>query len=845
MAVPLTLFLSFVSLDDKWEVVLVQDLKQRLMSLDLGFSSIENISKLDDTKSSKLTSLIKSVPEIIKYKIKNNATFDRIDIDINFLDYERILHDRKNAVSLGILSLPSTVNARIKYKNSVYKVRVRLKGDLSGHWTSSRRMSLRVHVKDKKSIFGFNKFSLHKPRERSYPHDNIFQSLIKKSGGLSNSHKLAHVFVNGDDWGIMDMEEHVSSRGFIEKQKKRESVIVRFSNEDLWVYNWKSKNRYTLYRLSDSNIFLNLYNKKTISKEKRDMYSYIADKRINKDLRLYDIDSHAMSYILASIWGNWHTLADYNSKYYFNPYTLLLEPITADQLYYQDIDSNTVPLVKSYIDITSTKYYLDNLEKYLNRVKFSLDFFKKDLDYWANMFPVDKKISKKLILNNLEKITHNKEYYLIKLPKTYANIKNPASKNIALPTKKQASEFKKHLHIRHYMDGTLELYNLLPDSVTVKDILFNGQSTSIRGTVVPSYLSHPKPVVIKTGYKGVQDGMFTVNTEYQGFNRDVKNDITLVSNGIDNPLLLDTINEFDFINKLDNNTFEIKRGSWTVNKPIIVNGDLHISPGVNLQFSKDAYINVKGSLTAIGGEANPIILKAISDSWKGIYVLNANKKSHLKNVNISNLSALEDELLKLTGGITFYKSDVFLENVNINNVKAEDAINIVESKFALNSVYVNNTVSDGLDSDFSKGSVSNSQFSNIGGDALDFSGSNVLIETTIANSVRDKAVSAGEESELTIKGSEFNNVGVGVASKDGSLVVMSGTTISNYELYGAMTYLKKDFYDAPSLIIKNSSVSDGYSYIRQKGTSMTVDGVNIPESKISVKKLYKTKVMTK
>ena len=91
MAVPLTLFLSFVSLDDKWEVVLVQDLKQRLMSLDLGFSSIENISKLDDTKSSKLTSLIKSVPEIIKYKIKNNATFDRIDIDINFLDYEIFL----------------------------------------------------------------------------------------------------------------------------------------------------------------------------------------------------------------------------------------------------------------------------------------------------------------------------------------------------------------------------------------------------------------------------------------------------------------------------------------------------------------------------------------------------------------------------------------------------------------------------------------------------------------------------------------------------------------------------------------------------------------------------------
>ena len=74
---------------------------------------------------------------------------------------------------------------------------------------------------------------------------------------------------------------------------------------------------------------------------------------------------------------------------------------------------------------------------------------------------------------------------------------------------------------------------------------------------------------------------------------------------------------------------------------------------------------------------------------------------------------------------------------------------------------------------------------------------------------------------------------------------MSNTAISNYALYGAMTYLKKDFYDMPSLAINNSSVSDGRAYIRQTGTSMTVDGVDIPETKISVKKLYKTKVMAK
>ena len=424
-------------------------------------------------------------------------------------------------------------------------------------------------------------------------------------------------------------------------------------------------------------------------------------------------------------------------------------------------------------------------------------------------------------------------------------MKGVGPKEFILPTKQQASEFPEHLHIRHYMDGTLELYNLLPDNVIVKDVLFNGKSILVNKVIVPSYLTNSEPTIIKTPYKGIQDHMFVVNTQYQGFDRSVRNDITLILDGIYNPLLLSTEKKFNFISQLDDKIYRIKSGNWMVNEPIVIDGDLHISPGANLSLSNNAYIIVKGSLTAIGDEVNPITLKATSDSWKGIYVLNANNKSHLKNINISDISALEDGLLKLTGSITFYKSNVDFENVRINNVKAEDALNIVESKFALNSVYINNTISDGLDSDFSKGGVLNSKFSNIGGDALDFSGSNVLIEETITDNVKDKAISSGEKSILNVKNSRFNNIGVGIASKDGSSVTVINTKILNYNLFGAMSYLKKDFYDMPSLAINNSSVSNGRAYIRQKGTSMTVDGVDIPETKINVKKLYKTKVMTK
>jgi len=829
------------------------DYIQKLMSLNLGFSSLTNLtdtgrSDFEYKMSTELKGLVSSIPKIVKYNLFNfnHDKFERLDISINFSDYLIINQDRKKAISNTILSDPTKVNAKLLHKGIEYKVKLRLKGDALSHWYNTPRLSFRVNVKNKKTIFGFNKFSIQKPKERQFPYDYIYQKLIQDMGGISPMHNFVHLYVNGEDWGIMNIEEHMSKE-LLEKQQKKDSAIVRFSNERIWLYSENSKKPYQYYRLSDAILYSHLYSNNDI--QNRKIYSYILKNRLVKNTSyLYDVDSFTKAYILTLIWGGTHVIHDYNTRYYFNPYTLKLEPITTDQHHWHSIDEQWIKNLLTpiqYIEVMKEKSYINNLDKNLQRFENTISNMEKHLSYTGSLFPLDREKSTEVIKDNMKKIIDNKRLYLMSPPGRWEYMEDNDPKELLLPSKQQASEFKEHLHIRHYMDGTLHLYNLLPDNVIVKDVLFDGKPMPIENTIVPSYLSHSEPTVIKTSYKGVQDGMFTVNTDYQGFDGVAKNDLTLVLNEIYNPLLLDTSSKFDFIKKLNDRVYEIKQGNWTVNEPIIVNGDLHIPPGVSMHFSKDAYIIVKGSLIAMGGKENPINFRAISDSWKGIYVLNANKKSHLKNVNISHLSALEDGLLKLTGGITFYKSDVDFENVNVNTIMAEDALNFVKSKFSLNSVNINNTISDGLDSDFSKGSVSNTEFLDIGGDALDFSGSNVLIRSTKVNNVKDKAVSAGEKSTITVKNSTFNNIGVGIASKDGSLAIVSDTSISNYKLYGVMTYVKKDFYDMPSLISNNATVSDGRAYIRQEGTSMTVDGINIPESKMSVKKLYKTKVMAK
>jgi len=248
---------------------------------------------------------------------------------------------------------------------------------------------------------------------------------------------------------------------------------------------------------------------------------------------------------------------------------------------------------------------------------------------------------------------------------------------------------------------------------------------------------------------------------------------------------------------------------------------------------------IKGSLIAAGTKDLPIKLTSINQSWKGFYVINASKRSLLEHVEIENLNALSDGLLNLTGGITFYNSDLTLKDSTIANIYAEDALNIVKSDFILENIIIDNAISDGVDSDFSHGLISSSVFQNIKGDALDFSGSTVKISLVETNNIGDKSISAGEQSNLYIEASKLRNTAIGITSKDGSQVTVRESSIEDYNLFGVMSYVKKDFYpQKPSIELLNCIVDDGVPYLRQTGSSMIVNGKSIVESEFNVDLFY-------
>ena len=118
---------DFRIIDNQKFSIIILDVKQKIMTLDLGISSSRNL--LDDgTKELnyniplKLIALTKKIPDFFHYKFfdKEAHKFEKIYIDIKFKDYQKIMSDRSNALRHKQLSNPTTNNATLKYKNNIY-----------------------------------------------------------------------------------------------------------------------------------------------------------------------------------------------------------------------------------------------------------------------------------------------------------------------------------------------------------------------------------------------------------------------------------------------------------------------------------------------------------------------------------------------------------------------------------------------------------------------------------------------------------------------------------------------------------------------------------------------------
>lgn len=256
---------------------------------------------------------------------------------------------------------------------------------------------------------------------------------------------------------------------------------------------------------------------------------------------------------------------------------------------------------------------------------------------------------------------------------------------------------------------------------------------------------------------------------------------------------------------------------------ILYNTDLELASGITLDLNGFDIVLNSGRIYAVSETTNSITISNSSQEPSSIVVKNSKAENVFKNVAISKLSNFDNTYWHLPAGLTFYESQVIMQNVSFDsNVAGDDFVNFFRcDDFKLNNVSFINVNADAIDSDFSKGSIINCSFANVGNDAVDGSGSQLVIRNCTFDSVEDKVISAGEKSSMQIYGSTISNSEISFVSKDDSKITEQNNTLINNRLdyclfskkkefdFGIL-YSDKDISQSTYLIEKGSKVYKGY-----------------------------------
>ena len=141
--------------------------------------------------------------------------------------------------------------------------------------------------------------------------------------------------------------------------------------------------------------------------------------------------------------------------------------------------------------------------------------------------------------------------------------------------------------------------------------------------------------------------------------------------------------------------------------------------------------------------------------------------------------------------------------------------------------------------------MTNSTFSNVGsvsgGDGLDTSGSTLTISDSYFNEARDKAISAGENSHLTLNNITIENSNIALVSKDRSEVTAHDIRIDNIKEYALMSYTKKPIFGSANLNVTKiqcQPLSCVEKSLVELGSALSIDGVSVSSEEVNVKALY-------
>lgn len=850
-----------------------------------GYASAILANVRSGMKSKAINGVVDEInTELRLYQSNGLAT---VFLDIPFDSMMQIQAKRDEALSVGILlsSDDDYVSANMHYNDEQnLDIKIRLKGDWVDHLETDK-WSFRVHVTENDgAVLGMKSFSLQGPETRNYTSEWGYHQNLLLENILTPRYFFVNVVVNGEHKGIYALEENFATE-LLESQERREGVIIRVDEDLLW-NNWaRFINGGPIWYMSREEGFFwltdgavnneiipfrgnHVNSDEVLSEELASatelLYSFNQG-LIGAD-QVLDEELWGKYYAITDLWAAGHATLWHNQRFYYNPVTGLLEPVAFDGLALPiKYKNNELASLFSHEPFFNTpgvqKAYIETLERITTPEYIAMlnNEFGEELGMYYSLL-VEEYKNKNL-----------PDESLLKLPWETLNLRTDLlSRNL-----NPAQPIRGNYHFVEKEGKTfiqLDLVNLMIVPVQINEFLVGENQQLfkqdwcvdevclpeiVEGTdkvvLLPSMDKNFVPVSFLLPAENFDEEQMSTESialhvnlygGSESFNIPIFSNYVPLGVGVGlkpSATLEEALAAHPFLIYLGNDDLAIKQGDWSVVGDLVlpVGYNLLIPEGTTLRFEEESVFLIHGNMEIRGSEESHVLLTAQNESWGGMVVLGASETSTWQYAVVEKMAGIARSGWILTGGITFYESAVDISFSSIGNSNTEDALNIIRAPFSFDYVEFLNTPSDAFDGDFVTGTATHCSFHDIAGDAFDVSGTVATVTDSYFVNIADKAVSAGEKSNITLQNIHIQNVSIGIASKDLSVVLADTITMDTAKVAGLAAYIKKPQYGPATIMATNVKFLNTERFaINQTNNKLHVNKEAIPSEDIDVDSLY-------
>ena len=772
------------------------------------------------------------------------STLDKMDLDIKFKHIMRLQYLREQAVMNDGKYIDDKLKeeefpAKLTYDGKKYNIKISLTGKMvNPHLQHPNHWSFQVKVKGGETIDGMKRFGMLVPKSRGHLTDWLGLQIMKERGLITLRSDFKELSVNGKSVGVYYMEERFDKH-LLENNHLKEGIIFKIE-EDLNIY---QEEKLMLEPDTRSQVIL-----------LRQMWQNVSIGKMPPS-QFFDIGKMATLYAITDLMNSRHPLLRDNMRFYFNPVTGLVEPIAREFENLKDSEFSDMALFLEKPKVGSWHFWVKN-DKILQKIFDNLEFEKQ---YISEV----EMISQEGFLDNffqknedqLEELMSGiyKEWTFYELPK-FTLYENQDYLRAALHSgvtglsadfvTKENDQIKIEIANQQFLP--LEISNVsYRDSIFFypkESIVLNGkkEDKNERRTIfefkIPENITWADSLLpelkINYNYLGLEKGLKRALVFPSAKNRS--------NSTFTNPIVRTAnFDSFDFLQKKEN-TIIIPEGTWTLSTDLIIPANKHfeIHAGAQIDLINQAKIISYSPIFSNGTPRNSIVINSSDATSEGIIIMRAKERSQLSHTLFNQLSRPEETGWRLSAAVTFYESPVDISDCIFSNNKiGDDFLNIVRSDFSIKRSQFENILSDAFDCDFCTGKISETDFTNIGNDGIDVSGTQLEVENVKMNGIGDKGLSAGENSKMIVRNVEIKNAEIAITSKDQSLLTITDSKISGSRIGMALFQKKPEF--GPGFI-KADRVEMGQSeiaYLIEANSELVFDGKIIESNNENVKKI--------